>query len=211
MDLWSPGEWTATQAAFAAVVAAAAVVALWRAARDSYRTASTRTVAYAVVLVAIAVALGQLSVPVGMAKVAPAQHMVNLIAAVLLGPWWATLVAFVAAVVRNATGTGTLFAFPGGMIGAFLAGVAWRATRRPAMAALGEVVGTGIVAALVSAWVVAPVILGRPVAMAGLLVAFLLSSVGGNALGLAVLSALRRARVVDLDVASGPDLGRPGD
>jgi energy-coupling factor transport system ATP-binding protein len=110
------------------VIAGAAVYSLWS--RATRRTASSRTVAYAVVLAAIATALGLFSIPTGIAKVAPSQHMVNIVAAVLLGPWWATWVAFVAAVSRNITGTGTVLAFPGGMIGAFLAGWAWRLTHR---------------------------------------------------------------------------------
>ena len=129
---WSPTEWTAQQAGVVLVLLLGVAYVMWRLAREEYRTASTRTVAYAVVLTAIAAALSPFSVPMagGLAKPYPFQHMVNIMAAVLIGPWWATLVAFAAAVFRNAAGTGTPLAFPGGMIGALLAGLGWRATRR---------------------------------------------------------------------------------
>ena len=63
---------------------------------------NTRKTAYAVVLVAIGVALAPYtSFPIGIAKVNPTQHFVNVLAAVLLGPWWAVLTAAVIAVLRN--------------------------------------------------------------------------------------------------------------
>ena len=91
--------------------------------------AHTRKVAYAVVLVAIGVALAPYtSFPIGIAKVNPTQHFINVIGAVVLGPWWAVLVAMVIGIIRNALGVGSLLAFPGGMIGALLAGYmfVWR-------------------------------------------------------------------------------------
>jgi energy-coupling factor transport system ATP-binding protein len=73
-------------------------------------------VAYAVVLVAIGVALAPYtSFPIGIAKVNPTQHFVNVLGAVLLGPWWAMTIAGVIGVIRNVMGIGTLLAFPGGI------------------------------------------------------------------------------------------------
>ncbi len=71
----------------------------------------TRKVAYAVVLVAIGVALAPYtSFPIGIAKVNPTQHFINVVAALLLGPWWAVAIATIIAVLRNAAGLGTLLA-----------------------------------------------------------------------------------------------------
>src|SRR4030065_1059502 len=93
-------------------------------------TMETRKIARAVILVAIGVAISPFtSIPIGIAKINPAQHFVNVIAAILLGPWWATVVALIMGILRNALGTGTLLAFPGGMIGAFLSGIAYRYSR----------------------------------------------------------------------------------
>ena len=90
---------------------------------ETLKRTDTRKAAYAVVLVAMGVALAPYtSFPIGIAKVNPTQHFVNVIGALLLGPWWAVAIATIIAVLRNAMGLGTLLAFPGGMIGAFLAG-----------------------------------------------------------------------------------------
>jgi energy-coupling factor transport system ATP-binding protein len=192
-------------AALVVLLVAFVVYALVHVARIAFAGGSTRTVAYAVVLAAIAAALGQLSIPLPLgAKPAPAQHMVNVLAAVLLGPWWAVLVAFTAAVIRNALGSGSPLAFPGGMIGALLAGLAWRATRNIWAAAAGEIVGTGILAALVSAALVAPAIMGREMAMTALVVPFLLSTVVGTAIGVAALFALRSAGVLPPEADDEP-------
>lgn len=155
--------------------------------------ADTRKVAYAVVLAAIAIALSPLAIPVAGAKVLPWQHMVNVIAAVVVGPWYALAIALVAAIVRNALGTGTLFAFPGGMIGALLAGLVYRYTRNLYLTALGEIIGTGIIAALVSTVIWAPVVMNRPMETMALVVPFLSSTIPGSILGVLAVKLLERA------------------
>ena len=155
----------------------------------------TRDVARAAVMVALAVALSPFFIPVGVAKCYPAQHMINVVAAAMLGPVPAVLVAFMAALARNVLGLGTLLAFPGGMFGALLAALAYRAFRRPLAAAAGEVLGTGVLGALASAWLVGPVLLDKPMAAGTLMIAFGLSSVGGAVAGLAVLKFLRKVNL----------------
>jgi len=155
----------------------------------------TRDVARAAVMVALAVALSPFFIPVGVAKCYPAQHMINVVAAAMLGPVPALLVAFMAALARNVLGLGTLLAFPGGMFGALLAGLAYRAFRRPLAAAAGEVLGTGVLGALASAWLVGPILLDKPMAAGTLMVAFGLSSVGGALVGLAALKFLRQVNL----------------
>jgi len=153
----------------------------------------TRKAAYAVVLTAIAVALAPFFIPIGITKCYPAQHMVNVLGAVLLGPWYALAVATAAAIIRNALNLGTIFAFPGGMIGAFLAGWAYRLTRNIYIAALGEVVGTGLIGATVSALFVGPVFLGKTMALGTFIVAFSASTIAGSVIGVLILIGLRRA------------------
>src|SRR4030065_655718 len=83
----------------------------------------TRKIARAVILVAIGVAISPFtSIPIGIAKINPAQHFINVLAAILLGPWWATGIALIIGILRNALGAGTLLAFPGGQIGGLLRG-----------------------------------------------------------------------------------------
>ncbi len=157
----------------------------------------TRDVARATLLTALAVALSPLSIPIGITKVFPAQHMINVISAVLLGPWYAVLVAFSTSVIRNLLGTGTINAFAGSMIGALLAGLAWRTTRNVYLSALGEVVGTGVLAVLVTVYVVAPSLLGKNLALAAIGAGFLASTVLGAVIGVAVLKVLQAVGYVE--------------
>ena len=79
---------------------------------------------YTAMLMAISVVGGSLlSFNIGIAKVAPVQHFINLISAVLLGPGYAILQAFGSSILRNLLGTGTLLAFPGSMFGAGFSGL----------------------------------------------------------------------------------------
>ena len=160
---------------------------------------NTRKVAQAAILVAIGVALSPFtSFPIGIAKVNPTQHFVNILGAVLLGPWWAVAIAAIIGVLRNALGVGTLLAFPGGMIGALLAGLFYRGTRNVYAAAGGEIVGTGILAALVSGWLVAPFLMGQTMPLLVLIASFLGSTVLGTVLGVLALKLLQRIGTIQL-------------
>ncbi len=153
----------------------------------------TKQVALAVILTAFSVALSPVFIPVGIAKCFPAQHMVNVLAGVMLGPLYAVVIATVAAILRNILGLGTLLAFPGGMIGALLAGLMYKAFKNIYVAAAGEVVGTGLLGALASAWIVAPMFMGKSMAMTTLIVAFSISTLGGSIFGILALHLLRKA------------------
>ena len=161
-------------------------------------TPTTRTIARTVMLAAVAVALSPYSLPIGAAKVFPFQHMLNVIAAVTVGPWWAMVAAAVASTLRNAMGTGTLLAFPGSMIGAVLAGLTFRATRNVFATAGAEVVGTGLLGGLVGAAIVAPMFMDRPMALGALLVPFIGSAAAGAVLGVLMVRILDRAGVIRL-------------
>jgi energy-coupling factor transport system ATP-binding protein len=167
---------------------------------SSIRNPDTRSVAYAVVLVAMGVALAPYtSFPVGIAKINPTQHFVNVIGAILLGPWWATIIAAIIGVIRNVMGVGTLLAFPGGMIGAFLAGILFHKTRHVIVGAAGEVVGTGLIAPVVSAWFVAPVLMDRSIPLFALIPSFLGSTLVGAVVGVLAVKLLQRADIVQLE------------
>lgn len=79
---------------------------------------------------ALLIAIGTLSahliyIPAGVSKCFPVQHAINVMGAVLLGPDYAVAIGFIIACLRNVLGTGSLLAFPGSMIGAALAGLAY--------------------------------------------------------------------------------------
>lgn len=154
---------------------------------------TTQRVAYSVVLAALAVALSPISIPTGIAKLSPTQHLINVLAGVLVGPWWGFGVALVTSIVRNALGLGTPLAFPGSIFGVVLAGLTYRATRNVYFTALGEVVGTGLIGATVAALLVAPYLTGKALGLTALILPFLLSSVLGAVLGVLAVQVLRRA------------------
>jgi energy-coupling factor transport system ATP-binding protein len=155
----------------------------------------TKNIARAVILVAIAVALSPFFIPVGISKCFPAQHMVNVLAAVMLGPWYAVVIALIAGIIRNILGLGTILAFPGGMIGAFLAGLTYQAFRNVYLAGLGEILGTGLLGALASAWIVGPIFMGKSMAVGTLIIAFSVSTLGGTIIGILALNLLRKVKI----------------
>ena len=61
---------------------------------------------------AVAVVGSMFSFPVLGSKCAPVQHLVNVLCAVTVGPWWGLAQAFMAALIRNLTGLGSPLAFP---------------------------------------------------------------------------------------------------
>ena len=156
---------------------------------------NTKEVARAVILVTIAVVLSPFFIPVGISKCFPAQHMVNVLSAVMLGPVYAVAIATIAGIIRNMMGLGTLLAFPGGMIGALLAGLAYRASKNIYLAGVGEVVGTGILGSLASVWIVAPLFMGKTMALAALMIAFSVSTIGGTIIGIIALHLLRKGGI----------------
>jgi len=153
----------------------------------------TKKVARAVILTALAVGLSTFSIPVGISRVFPGQHLVNVLSAVMLGPWYAVTIAAAVAIIRNVTGLGTPLAFPGGMIGALLAGMMYRYCSSIYMAALGEVMGTGLIGALVSVLFVAPVFMGKTMPMLTIIIAFSASTIVGSVLGVLGLHVLSKA------------------
>ncbi len=148
---------------------------------------STKKLVYSGLFVAFGVVLGHLvSIPVGITKIFPVQHMINVLSAVLIGPVYAVVNAFVISLIRNLIGVGTLFAFPGSMIGAALAGLVYHYSKNEIGTAVGEVVGTGIIGALVSI-PMAKLFMGKELGALALIPPFALSSLAGAVLAVLIL------------------------
>ena len=181
----------------------------------------TRRVALAAVFIALGVALGTFSFPIGPARVAPFQHMINVLTGVMLGPLDAPLVALAISIVRNALGTGTILAFPGSVFGAFIAGFVYWYLWRSDHAAWTEIVGTSVIGATVGYLLLVGVsqptsalgfmaarplrpfafhafglALNFPPGLLALIAAFAISDIPGVILGFIVLRTLRRAGLV---------------
>src|SRR5699024_3214163 len=137
--------------------------------------------------IAVFVAIGTLGAqllwfPAGVAKAYPVQHAVNVMAAVTLGPGPAVAIAFMIGLLRNMLGLGSLLAFPGGMIGAFLAGYLYRKFRHHVWAVIGEIIGTGVIASLFSV-PFAKLLLVTSFAAFFFMIRFLVSSIAGALIG----------------------------
>lgn len=128
--------------------------------------------------------------PTGIAKAYPVQHAVNVISAIILGPIPTVIIAFGIGLIRNALGLGTLLAFPGGMVGALLAGVFYRYRKKTSSAVIGEIVGTGIVGSLLSI-PVARLVMGQSVGVFAFVPGFLISSVIGAIIAALIVPKLK--------------------
>ncbi|KPU45539.1 thiamine-precursor transporter protein (ThiW) [Oxobacter pfennigii] len=147
---------------------------------------------YKLTLSALLVAFGVLSgsvfyIPFLGGKMFPVQHFINVFSGVLLGPLYAVVNAFLISLLRNIIGTGSLLAFPGSIIGAFLAGLLYKKFKSIYWSALGEVIGTGTIGAI-AAYPVSVFLMGKEAAIFAFVVPFSLSTVGGAIFAVIILS-----------------------
>ena len=155
---------------------------------------STKRLTLAAVLTAIAVVGSLLSFPVLGSRCAPVQHMVNVFCAVLLGWRYGVGAAFTASLLRNLLGLGTIFAFPGSMIGAFLSGVVYARTKNILLTVIAEAFGTGIIGGLL-AYPIAIFLLGQnagDVAFYFYVTPFLISTVCGAVIAGLVVNRFKK-------------------
>lgn len=158
---------------------------------------NTKKLTLAGVLTAIAVVGSLFYVQVFGAKCSPVQHIVNVIAAVVLGPWYAVGMAFVASLLRNLMGLGSVLAFPGSMIGALLCGLLYKACPKLPVAYIGEVFGTGILGAMASYPLAAWLMNNKDAALFTFVPSFMLSTAVGAFISVLVLSSLKRTNILN--------------
>lgn len=152
----------------------------------------TQKLAYAGILTAIAVLGSLFSFPVAGSKCAPVQHIVNIIAAVILGPGWGVGIAFCASLLRNLFGIGSLMAFPGSMVGALCCGLVYRILKRPLPTCIAEAFGTGVLGAL-CAYPIAKEFMGlEPAGFYVYIIPFLISTSVGSVLAYVLIMLLKK-------------------
>lgn len=131
--------------------------------------------------------------PVFGSRCAPVQHMVNILCAVLLGPGYGVGVAFASSLLRVLTGTGTLMAFPGSMLGAALCGLAYWKSRNLPLTLAAEVFGTAVLGGLtaypVAVWFMS--VDAAAVAFYAYIIPFLISTAAGSILAGLLVAALK--------------------
>lgn len=159
---------------------------------------NVQKLAVAGVLCAVAVVGSLFSFPVFGSKCAPVQHMVNILCAVLLGPWYGVSVAFCASLLRNFLGLGSLMAFPGSMFGALLCGVMYWKIKKLIPTLIAEVFGTSVLGGL-CAYPIAILVMGQSsadIAFYAYIVPFLISTAGGAILAGILIYALDKTHAL---------------
>lgn len=141
----------------------------------------------------ISIMLGYFNIPIGVMKILPFQHMMNAIAGVIIGPFYAAIAATITGIARNMLGTGTIFAFPGGIPGAIIVGLTYKIIKREE-AALLEPIGT-FIGALISP-MVAGIALGKTIDAMTFIIPFLASSIPGSILGYIILKTLKKSGAI---------------
>ncbi len=152
----------------------------------------TQKITLSGVLIALGVVSGSvLYIPIGVIKAFPVQHMINVLSAILLGPFYAVANAFLISLIRNMTGVGSLLAFPGSMIGALVASLLYKKWEKLGLAFLGEWIGTGIIGGVVAS-LMARALLGSTAGMSVFLTSFLASSFVGASIAVVLYGVLMK-------------------
>lgn len=157
---------------------------------------NTRKLVLTAIFAAVSIAGSVFHFPVFGTKCAPIQHMVNILAAVFVGPYLALASAFCASFIRNILGLGTLFAFPGSIFGAFLAGVLYERFHSLTFAYIGELFGTSIIGAIFS-YPLAYFIMGKTdIALFTFVIPFFISSAGGSIIATAITKTMEKTGIL---------------
>lgn len=155
----------------------------------------TRKLTMAGILIAVGVVCSPFSIPIGAARCFPVQHMVNILSAVFLGPFYGVSMAFITSLIRVMLGSGSLLAFPGSMCGALLCALVYRYTGKLALTYLGELFGTSILGAL-AAYPIATMVMGKEAALFAYVMPFFISCIGGVILGAVLVTAIQKTGIM---------------
>ena len=147
-------------------------------------------------MAALAVVGSFVSFPVAGSKCAPVQHLVNILCAVFVGPWWGVACAFIASLIRNLLALGSPLAFPGSMCGALLAGLLYKYLKKTPVAYVGELVGTGLIGGMLSYPIALCVMGNDKAALFAFVIPFLISSLGGTIIAVIIVTALSKTGVL---------------
>lgn len=164
------------------------------------RRSESIEIALAAILIALGVALSPFTwFQVGPSKANPTQHMINTIAGIMLGPIWSVVIAFFIGIIRIGVGTGTIFAMPGGLPGGFIVGLFYHYLfkrifkgQKRLTAAFTEPIGTVLIGATLSIYIVAPLIGSRISSLIIFYMGWLASSLTGCIIGFIILLILYR-------------------
>ena len=156
----------------------------------------TKKLVLSALFIALGVATSTLLVfPIGASKCAPVQHFINVMSAVVLGPWYAVVNAFLISLIRFMMGTGSLLAFPGSMIGAALAGILYVIFKKDIAAFVGEVFGTSVLGGICAFFVAKLFMSNDTAAMFSYVLPFFVSTIVGSAIAYIIIKQLRLMKI----------------
>lgn len=161
------------------------------------KKSNIKKLTFTALMAALAVVGSMISFPIAGSKCAPVQHLVNILCAVFVGPWWGVACAFIASLIRNLTGLGSPLAFPGSMCGALLAGLLYKFIKKTPVAYVGELIGTGIIGGMLSFPIAAFVMGNDKAALFTFVVPFLISSLGGTIIAIVIVTTLEKTGVLN--------------
>lgn len=104
------------------------------------------------VVLSMLIALGVVISPILRVEgMCPMAHFINIVCSVMLGPWYSLLCAVSIGIIRMTVMGIPPLALTGAVFGAFLSGIFYRLSKgKLVYAVLGEVIGTGLIGAVMS-------------------------------------------------------------
>ncbi|QZY54433.1 energy coupling factor transporter S component ThiW [Crassaminicella profunda] len=147
------------------------------------------------VMLAMLVAMGVVISPIlRIEGMCPMAHFINIVCSVILGPWYSLLCATLIGVIRMSFMGIPPLALTGAVFGAFFSGVLYRVSKgKLIFAIIGEVIGTGIIGAILS-YPVMTFIWGRTgLTWMFYVPSFIMGTLIGGTIAFVFLKALSRA------------------
>ena len=158
---------------------------------------NVKKLAIAGMMTALGVSLSAFSIPVGASRCFPIQHLLNVLAGIFLGPGYAVGFAFSTSLIRNLMGTGSLLAFPGSMVGAFLGAALYQYSKKMWTAFVGEILGTGLLGGMLCYPVAALLLGNQEAALFAYVFPFFISTAGGCILAAMLMWVLYKSGAVN--------------
>ena len=169
-------------------------VKIWKLSGGIVMNTKTRKLIFTAVLAAIGYVLTPIFRIPGWA--APMQHLINVTGVVLLGPAYGFACSALLTAMKLILMGEDLFSIPGGLIGAFLAGVMYKKFGKIWAAAIGEIFGTGILGAMCSYPLSAFYYGNAGVSLFTYIPAFMISTCFGTLCAVILLKFMRKADVL---------------
>lgn len=150
------------------------------------------------IMLAMLVAIGVIISPILRVEgMCPMAHFINITASVLLGPWWSLLCAALIGIIRMMFMGIPPLALTGAIFGALLSGVFYRLSKgKLIFAVLGEVIGTGIIGAIVSYPVMAFIMGRQGLTWLFYVPSFIMGTLIGGSIAFVFLKALAKSKLL---------------